>query len=81
MSERDSPAPSVTLGRVAVRGGGRAAGAVVASNVAAALATATAGATQPLRIETLRLRLPAGASRAEIARAIGRALQKADGRR
>ena len=68
--------PAIAIGSVGT-GGDR-----IAQDVTAGLATAAAGATRSMRIDTLRLTLPAGASRAEITREIRRALDRAarDGR-
>ena len=68
--------PAIVIGSVGT-GGDR-----IAQDVTAGLATAAAGATRSMQIDTLRLTLPAGASRAEITREIRRALDRAarDGR-
>lgn len=68
--------PAIAIGSVGM-GGER-----VAQDVTAGLAEAAGGATRSMRIDTLRLTLPEGASRAEIAREIRRALDRAarDGR-
>ena len=76
----NEPRPLVSIGSMNVRGDGvRATGARVAQDVAAGIAAAAADATQPIQIDALRLTLPAGASRAEIAREIRRALDRAAG--
>lgn len=49
------------------------------NDVTAALADAAGGMTRPVQIDTLRLQLPAGATRTEIARALRQALDAAAG--
>lgn len=80
MSDRADQALSVSLGNMRVSGNGDTRSAArSAQDVATALAEALRGSAtggKELHIESLRLTLPAGAGREEIARAVRAALAR-----
>lgn len=85
MAKQPSQNPSIALGPVSARGNGSSRTArQLASDIAGGLA-ATAeqptGVPGTLHIDRIELRLPAGAGRAEIERAVRQAVQRSTTRR
>jgi hypothetical protein len=85
MAKQPSQNPSIALGPVSARGNGSSQTArQLASDIAGGL-TATAeradGNTRVLYFDRIELRLPAGAGRAEIERAVRQAVQRSTTRR
>jgi hypothetical protein len=85
MIKQTSQNPSIALGPVSARGNGSGQTArQLASDIAGGLAASAerpAGSPRFLHIDRIELRLPAGAGRAEIERAIWQAVQRSTTRR